>query len=83
MHFLIVLINRFNKTDLAVFFYCRYRETGLSPPVKYFTDHSKAMPLLWVGYAITVLFLIFILARLFIDTLWPHSPLISWVSSGA
>ena len=24
------------------------RETGLSPPVKYFTDHSKALLLLWI-----------------------------------
>ena len=30
------------------------RETGLSPPVKYFTDHSKAVLLLWI---ICVLFL--------------------------
>ena len=25
-------------------------ETGLSPPVKYFTDHSKAVLLLWIFY---------------------------------
>ena len=25
-------------------------ETGLSPPVKYFTDRSKAVPLLWIFY---------------------------------
>ena len=24
--------------------------TGLSPPVKYFTDHSKAALLLWIFY---------------------------------
>ena len=24
--------------------------TGLSPPVKYFTDHSKAVLLLWIFY---------------------------------
>ena len=33
------------------------RETGLSPPVKYFTDHSKAVLLLWIIYVISVLFL--------------------------
>ena len=26
------------------------RETGLSPPVKYCTDHSKAVLLLWIFY---------------------------------
>ena len=26
------------------------RETGLSPPVKYFTDRSKAVLLLWIVY---------------------------------
>ena len=26
------------------------RETGLSPPVKYFTDRSKAVLLLWIFY---------------------------------
>ena len=26
------------------------RETGSSPPVKYFTDHSKAVLLLWFFY---------------------------------
>ena len=25
-----------------------HRETGLSPPVKYFTDRSKAVLLLWI-----------------------------------
>ena len=27
-----------------------HRKTGLSPPVKYFTDRSKAVPLLWTFY---------------------------------
>ena len=26
------------------------RQTGLSPPVKYFTDHSNAVLLLWIFY---------------------------------
>ena len=43
------------------------RETGLSPPVKYFTDRSKAVLLLWIIYVISVLFLLCFRARLFID----------------
>ena len=31
-------------------------KTGLSPPVKYFTDRSKWVLLLWIIYVITVLF---------------------------
>ena len=30
------------------------RETGLSPPVKYFTDRSKAVLLLWIIYILCV-----------------------------
>ena len=30
--------------------YMPLRETGLSPPVKYFTDRSKAVLLLWIFY---------------------------------
>ena len=32
------------------------REIDLSPPVKYFTDRSKAVLLLWIIYVISVLF---------------------------
>ena len=46
------------------------RETGLSPPVKFFIDRSKAVLLLWIIYVISVLFLLCFLARLFIDALW-------------
>ena len=45
------------------------RETSLSPPVKLFTDHSKAVLLLWIIYVISVLFLLCFCARLFIDAL--------------
>ena len=45
-------------------------ETRLSPPVEYFTDHSKALLLLWIIYVISVLFLLCFRARLFIDALW-------------
>ena len=46
------------------------RETGFSPPVKYFTDRSKVVLLLWIIYVISVLFLLCIKACLFIDALW-------------
>ena len=45
-------------------------DNGFSPPVKYFTDHSKAVLRLWISYVISVLFLLFFRVRLFIDTLW-------------
>ena len=32
------------------------RETGLSPPVKYFTDRSKAVLLLWIFYVFCLVF---------------------------
>ena len=47
-----------------------HRETGLSPPVKYFTDCSKAVLLLWIIYVISVLFSLCLHARLFIDAKW-------------
>ena len=51
------------------------------PPVKYFTDRSKAVLLLWIIYVISVLFLICFRARLFIDALWsPGKGLTSWLS---
>ena len=33
-----------------------HRQTSFSPPVKYFTDRSKAMLLLWIIYVISALF---------------------------
>ena len=45
-------------------------ETGLTPPVKYFTDRSKAVLLLWIIYVISVLFLLCFRARLDINALW-------------
>ena len=56
-------------------------ETGLSPKVKYFTDRSKAVFLLWIIHVISVLLLLRFRARLFIDAL--RSPagigLTSWL----
>ena len=46
------------------------RETGLSPPVKYFADRSKAVLLLWSIYVISVLFLLCFRADQFMDALW-------------
>ena len=46
------------------------RETGLSPPVKYFTDRSKVALLLWIICVESVLLLLCFRARLFIDALW-------------
>ena len=58
------------------------RETGLSPPVKYFTDRSNAVLLLWIFYEVFVLCLLCLCARLFICALWSPSwkGLTSWLS---
>ena len=58
------------------------RETGLSHPVKYFTDRSKAVLLLWIIYVISALFLLCFRVRLFIDALWSPAGkgLTSWLS---
>ena len=42
--YLCVLITSELRVRLA------HRETGLSPPVKYYTDRSKAVLLLWIFY---------------------------------
>ena len=47
----------------------RRRETCLSPPVRYFTDRSKAVLLLWIFYAFSVLCLLCLCAGLFICAL--------------
>ena len=57
-------------------------ETDLSPPMKYFfTDHSKAVLLLWIIYGISVLVLLCFRARLLIDAIWspPGKGLTSWL----
>ena len=57
------------------------RETGLSPPVKYFTDRSKAVLLLWIFYVFPVLCLLCLCARLIICALWSPAGrgLTSWL----
>ena len=44
-------------------------KTGLKLPVKYFTERSKAVLLLWIIFVISVLYLLCFCARLFIDAL--------------
>ena len=44
--------------------------TGLSPPVKYFTDRSKAVLLLLIVYVFSVLCLLCLCTGLFICALW-------------
>ena len=57
-------------------------ETGLSPPVKYFTDRSKAVFLLWVFYVFSVLCLLCLCECLFTCALWSPAGkgLTSWLS---
>ena len=59
-----------------------YPHAGLSPPVKIFTDRSKAVLLLWTIHVISVLCLLCFRARLFIDALWSPAGkgLTSWLS---
>ena len=56
--------------------------TGLSPPVKYFTDRSKVLLLLWICYVFSLLCVLCLCERLFICALWSPSGkgLISWLS---
>ena len=58
------------------------RETGLSSPVKYFTDRSKAVLLLWIFYVFYVLCLLCLCAHLFICVLClpAGKGLTSWLS---
>ena len=58
------------------------RETGLSPPLKYFTNRPKAALLLRIIYDISVLFLLRFRAWLFICALWSPAGkgLTAWLS---
>ena len=60
----------------------KYPHAGLSPPVKYFNDRSKAVLLLWIIHAISVLCLLCFHACLFIDALWSTAGIVltSWLS---
>ena len=66
-------------------FFCaciRLRKTGLSPPVKYFTDRSKAVLLLWIFYVFVLSCVCYVCAHLFICALWSPAGkgLTSWLS---
>ena len=49
-----MLLAKKSTSELRV--WLAHCETGLSPPVKYFTDRSKAVLLLWIIHVISVLF---------------------------
>ena len=58
------------------------RETGLSPPVKYFTDSSKAVLLLWIFYVFSVLCLLCNCASVYmclVVTCWEMADLLALV----
>ena len=57
-------------------------ETGLSPPVKYFTDHSKAVLLLWIIYVYFCLVFVMLSFTSVFDALWSPAGkgLTSWLS---
>ena len=48
-----------------------HRLTGLSPPVKYFTDSSKVVLLLWIFYVFSVLCLLCLC--MLICALWSYA----------
>ena len=55
---------------------------GESPPVKYFTDRSKAVLVLWIFYVFFLFRLLCLCVRLFICALWSPAGkgLTSWLS---
>ena len=59
------------------------RETGLSPPVKYFTDRSKAVLLLWIFYVFVLSCVCFVLCAsvymCFVVTCWERADLLALV----
>ena len=58
------------------------RETGLSPPVKYFTDRSKAVLLLWIFYPFSFLCLLCLCASVYlclVVTCWERADLLALV----
>ena len=60
------------------------RETGLSPPVKYFTDHSKAVLLLWIFYVFVLSCICYVFVHVclnmcFVVTCWERADLLALV----
>ena len=60
-------------------------ETGLSPPVKYFTDRSKAVLLLWIFYVFVLSCVCYVLCAsvymCFVVTCWESADLLALVCS--
>ena len=58
-------------------------ETGLSPPVKYFTDRSKAVLLLWIFYVLFCLVFVMSLCAsvymCFVVTCWERADLLALI----
>ena len=48
------------------------RETGLSPPVKYFTDRSKAVLLLWKFYVFVLSCVCYVFVHVYLYVLCGH-----------
>ena len=59
-----------------------HRQTGLSTPLKYFTNRSKVVLLLWIFYVFFCFCVLCFSARLFICALWSAAGegLTSWLS---
>ena len=59
------------------------RKTGLSPPVKYFTDRSKAVLLLWIFYVFVLFCVCYVLCMsvymCFVVTCWERADLLALV----
>ena len=59
------------------------RETGLSPPVKYFTDRSKTVLLLWIFYVFVLSSVCYVLCAsvymCFVVTCWERADLLALV----
>ena len=59
------------------------RLTGLSPPVKYFTDRSKAVLLLWILYVFVLSCASYVFVRVclivFVVTCWERADLLALV----
>ena len=74
--YLLVLIHIWIKGEVGAV------KTSLSPPVKYFTERSKAVLLLWIFYVFFCLVFVCLCARQFICALWSPSwkGLSSWFS---
>ena len=58
------------------------RKTGLSPPVKYFTDRSKAVLLLWIFYVFVLSCVCYVLCASVYCASWSPAGkgLTSWLS---